>query len=75
MNAIASQSTVSMVYSTVSSGGADQRKRHIGICEGNSPVAVQRENNTENVSIWWRHHHTWAGQWQVADYDAVYDWQ
>ena len=24
--------------------------------EGNSPVPAQRASNTENVSIWWRHH-------------------
>ena len=31
-----------------------------GLCEGNSPVAgefpAQMPSNTENVSIWWRHH-------------------
>ena len=31
-----------------------------GLCEGNSPVTgefpAQRSSNTENVSIWWRHH-------------------
>ena len=31
-----------------------------GLCEGNSPVTgeflSQRASNTENVSIWWRHH-------------------
>ena len=31
-----------------------------GLCEGNSPVTgefpAQRASNTENVSIWWRHH-------------------
>ena len=31
-----------------------------GLCEGNSPVTgefpAQRATNTENVSIWWRHH-------------------
>ena len=30
------------------------------LCEGNSPVTgefpTQRPSNTENVSIWWRHH-------------------
>ena len=34
--------------------------RVTGLCEGNSPVAVefpaQRASNAENVSIWWRHH-------------------
>ena len=31
-----------------------------GLCAGNSPVTgefpAQRASNTENVSIWWRHH-------------------
>ena len=31
-----------------------------GLCEGSSPIngefPVQRASNTENVSIWWRHH-------------------
>ena len=31
-----------------------------GLCEGNSPVTgefpEERASNTENVSIWWRHH-------------------
>ena len=31
-----------------------------GLCEGNSPVTgefpAQRASNTEDVSIWWRHH-------------------
>ena len=34
--------------------------RVTGLCAGNSPVAgelhVQMASNTENVSIWWRHH-------------------
>ena len=34
--------------------------RVTGLCEGNSPVTgefrAQRTSNTENVSIWWRHH-------------------
>ena len=34
--------------------------RVTGICAGNSPVTgefpTQRASNTENVSIWWRHH-------------------
>ena len=34
--------------------------RVTGLCEGNSPVTgefpTQRSSNTENVSIWWRHH-------------------
>ena len=36
--------------------------RVTGLCEGNSPVTgeftVQRTSNSENVSIWWRHHGT-----------------
>ena len=36
-------------------------KLHVtGLCDGNSPVTrefpAQRASNTENVSIWWRHH-------------------
>ena len=34
--------------------------RVTGLCEGNSPVTgefpAQRARNTENVTIWWRHH-------------------
>ena len=34
--------------------------RVTGLCEGNSPVTgefpAQRASDTENVSIWWRHH-------------------
>ena len=34
--------------------------RVTGLCEGDSPVRgefpAQRASNTENVSIWWRHH-------------------
>ena len=37
--------------------------RVTGLCEGNSPVTsefpTQRTSNTENVSIWWRHHEIW----------------
>ena len=36
--------------------------RVTGLCEGNSPMTggflAQMVNNTENVSIWWRHHGT-----------------
>ena len=36
------------------------KSRVCGLCEGNSPVTgefpSQRAGNTENVSIWWRHH-------------------
>ena len=30
--------------------------RVTGFCAGNSPVTSKRASNTENVSIWWRHH-------------------
>ena len=34
-----------------------------GLCEGNPPVTgafpSQKANNTENFSIWWRHHGKW----------------
>ena len=64
MGTIASQiTTLTIDYSIVYSG-ADQSKTsklHVtGLCEGNSPVTgefpAQRASNTENVSIWWRHH-------------------
>ena len=55
IGSMASQiNSLTIVYSTVYSG-ADQRKHQ-------SPVSVtgefpaQRASNTENVSIWWRHH-------------------
>ena len=56
-------SSVSIVYSTVSSG-EDQRKyqsyaslafvKGIHQCPVNSPA--QMASNAESVSIWWRHH-------------------
>ena len=64
MGAVASQITsLTIVYSTVYSD-ADQRKksklRVTGLCEGNSPgtgeFPAQMASNTENASIWWRHH-------------------
>ena len=65
MRAIASQiASLMIAYSTVYLG-ADQLKetsklRVTGLCEDNSPVTgefpAQRASNTENVSIWWRHH-------------------
>ena len=69
MGAIASQITIlTIVYWTVCSD-ADQRKKHQSsaslafvwaIRVGNSPVTgefpAQMASNTENVSIWWRHH-------------------
>ena len=59
----ASQITsLTIVYSAVYSG-TDQRKPKLhvtGLCAGNSPVTVefpaQMASDTENVSIWWRHH-------------------
>ena len=69
MSAMASQITGdSIVHSTVCSG-ADQRKRVIGLCDGNSPMTgefpAQWVSNAENVSIWWRHHEIqWPNFWQ-----------
>ena len=63
MSAMVSRITsVSIVYSTVCSG-ADKKTSKIrvtGLCVGNSPVTgelpTHRANNTESVSICWRHH-------------------
>ena len=64
MGTMASQITsLAIVYSTIYSG-ADQRKksklRVTGLCVGNSSgigeFPAQMASNTENVSIWWRHH-------------------
>ena len=64
MGEMTSQITsLTIVYATVYSD-TDQRKtsklRVAGFCEGNSPVIgelpAQRTSDTENVSIWWRHH-------------------
>ena len=45
-----------------SSSKKTSKLRVTGLCEGNSPVTgefpAQRASNTENVSIWWRHHIT-----------------
>ena len=39
------------------------RLRVTGLCEGNPPVTggfpSQRASDTENISIWWRHHVRW----------------
>ena len=60
----ASQITsLTIIYSVIYSG-ADQRKHQssasLALCVGNSPVTgefpTQMASNTENVSIWWRHH-------------------
>ena len=64
MNTMASQITsLTIVYSIVYSG-VDQIKHQnsalLTLCAGNSPVTgefpAQRASNTENASIWWRHH-------------------
>ena len=45
-----------------SSSKKTSKLRVTGLCEGNSPVTdefpEQKASNTENVSIWWRHHIT-----------------
>ena len=44
--------------------------RFTGLCAGNSPrtgeFPAQRASNTENVSIWWRHHETTHIERQTA---------
>ena len=66
MNAMASQITsLTIVYSTIYSC-EDQRKYQssgsLAFVRGISPVTgefpAQRASNTEDVSIWWRHHVT-----------------
>ena len=56
--------SLAIVYLTVYSG-ADQSKHQSSasltlVCEGNSPVTnefpSQRASDSENISIWWRHH-------------------
>ena len=73
MSAMASQITgVSIVYSIVYLG-ADQREQQSYVSPfvgGNHrwPVnSPQRVSNTENVSIWWRHHVLWF----IAIYKVV----
>ena len=64
MSAMASQITSrAIVYSTVYSRRRlkkTSKLRVTGLCEGNSPgtgeFPAQMASNTENVSIWWRHH-------------------
>ena len=64
MSAMASQITsITIIYSTVYSRHRSKKTsklRVTGLCEGNSLVTgefpVQRTNNVENASIWWRHH-------------------
>ena len=70
MGVLTSQITsLTIVYSTVYSG-ADQRKDQSSApldFTGNSPVTgefpAQIASNTENVSIWWRHHATMTLLW------------
>ena len=44
--------------------------RVTGLCAGNSPATgefpAQRASNTENVSIWWRHHDNYIGVLYLA---------
>ena len=53
---------VPIVCYTVCSGEENKtsKLRVTGLCEGNSPVIgefpTQEASNTENISIWWRHH-------------------
>ena len=64
INAMASQITsLTIVYSTVYSRCKSKTTSKLsvtGLCEGNSLVTgefpAQRVSDTENVSIWWRHH-------------------
>ena len=64
MSAMTSQITsLSIAYSAVYLRRRSKKTpklRVTGLCVGNSPVTdefpAQRASNTENVSIWWRHH-------------------
>ena len=63
MAAMASQITsLAIVCSTGYRSNKISKLRVTVLCAGNSPVTgefpAQRANNTENVSIWWRHHVT-----------------
>ena len=93
MGTMASQITrVSIVYSTVCSG-TDQRKHKssvsLAFVRGNSPgtgvFPAHRASNTENVSIWWRHHviihsktrphkHLWHHVLFISTYDSHHRW-
>ena len=66
MSAMASHITsLTIVYSTVYSGPGKKKNQSYASLPfpGNSPVIgefpAQRASNTENVSIWWRHHIEW----------------
>ena len=71
MSALASQITsLTVVYSTVYSTHGSKKTsklRVTGLCVGNSPVTgefpAQRASNAENVSISWRHHDIYSGNW------------
>ena len=66
MDTMASQITsLTIVYLTVYSSQIIENikaPRHWPLCVGNSPLTgefpTQMASNTENVSIWWRHHGT-----------------
>ena len=49
--------------------------RVTGLCEGNSSVTgefpAQRASNTENVSIWWRHHDLWVPDLYMSCWDLT----
>ena len=70
MSTLASQITSLMiVYSTAYSRHKWKKAsklRITGLCAGNPLVTgefpAQRASNTENVSIWWRHHESWLMQ-------------
>ena len=55
------------------------KPRVTGLCVGNSPVTgefpAQRASNTENVSIWWRHHEYKASENNVTTTDQVTFWK
>ena len=56
MSVMASQITkVLTVYLTLCSG-VDERKHQGSVSPVASEFPAQRASNTENVSIWWRHH-------------------
>ena len=51
--------------------------RVTGLCAGNSPgtgeFPSQMSSNTENVSIWWRHHEYGVGNWKGSN-PSQYIW-
>ena len=59
--------------------------RVTGLCAGNSPgtseFPAQMASNTENVSIWWRHHGStdflacWKPNWNSLYHDDVIKWK